>query len=166
MVSQQRRWLIDSIESLLLPELERHGFRRVPLTPIEARGEIRFAFPFGRLRREGPGGFELVEIQLDKYGAADFRLNLGVAPPGGIEHEVTGRVPQEDIRVHYLDHSYEMSEAGWRKKWFSVRPLPWSEPSKSDYDELVRKVVGWLPEIEALFGEGKVGEHIRERRLR
>lgn len=162
MAKEQRRWLIESIESHLLPELERRGFERVPLTAEESRSEMRVGFPFGRLRREGPNGFELVEIQLDKNRAPAFRMNLGVVPPGGIEHEVAGRISQEDVWVHYLDHSYEMYEVSWLRKWFSLSRVPWSDASEADYQDLVRKVVDRLPEIDALFEEGELGKHMRE----
>jgi hypothetical protein len=95
--SKERTWLIESLETLFVPELERRGFRKVLLTPEEARSEIRVGFRFGRLRREGPDGLEVVEIQLDKRRAPVFRINLGVAPPGGIEHPVTGHVAQDGI---------------------------------------------------------------------
>lgn len=48
MTRQQRRWLKESLESILVPELERGGFVGVPLAPDETRGEVRRAFPFGR----------------------------------------------------------------------------------------------------------------------
>lgn len=163
---QRRKWLLESIESLLLPELEGRGFRRVPLTPEEARSEVRIAFPFGRLRREGPRGFELVEIQLDKYGSPVFRLNLGVVPFDGVEHKLVGRIPPEDVWVHYLDHTYEMYQVRWRRKWFSAGRLPRSDVSEADYQALVRRVMSLIPEIEALFWDGKLGRHIREIRLR
>lgn len=162
---QRRKWLVESNESLLLPELEGRGFHRVPLTREEARSEFRIAYPFGRLRREGPRGFELVEIQLDKRGSPVFRLNLGVVPFGGVEHELVGRIPPEDVWVHYLDHADEMYEVRWRRKWFSARHLPWSEVSTADYQELVRRVVSLVPEIEALFRDGELGKHMREIRL-
>lgn len=163
---QRRKWLLESIESLLLPELERRGFQRVPLTPEEARGELRIAFPFGRLRREGPRGFELVEIQLDKYGSPVFRLNLGVVPFDGVEHKLVGRIPPEDVWLHYLGHTYEMYQVRWRRKWFSARRLPWSDVSKADYQDLVGRVVSLIPEIEALFRDGELGKHLREIRPR
>jgi hypothetical protein len=142
MASKERRGLIENLEALLVPELERRGFHRVPLTADEARSEIRTGLPFGRLRREGPAGFEIVEIQLDKRRAPVFRLNLGVAPPGGIQHPVTGHVAQEDIWAHYLDRSYGVYPAGWLPKWFpfprwfSVPRRPGAEATRADYEKL------------------------------
>jgi hypothetical protein len=168
MANKERRWLIESLEALLLPELERRGFRKVPLTAEEARSEIRVGFPFGRLRREGPDRLEIVEIQLDKRRAPVFRINLGVAPPGGIEHPVTGHVAQEDIWTGYLGRCWQVYPAKWLPKltplarWFSVRRPREAEPTRADYEELVGRVVELLPLIERLFREGKPGAHMRE----
>ena len=165
MAGQHRRWLKESLESRLMPELNRRGFEPVPPAPGETRGEIGRGFPFGTIRRKGSRGYELVEIQLDGYSPPAFRLNLGVVPPGGFEHEVTGWIAEDDARVHYLRVFYEMYEVAWRAKWFAVRHPPWSqtEATKSDYDALVLKAVGHLHEIDDLFSKGKVGKHIRKR---
>lgn len=162
MATPQRRWLIESVEAFLLPELERRGFERIPLNREESRSEVRTGFPFGRLRRTGPSGLELVEIQLDKNRAPVFRINLGIAPAGGIGHELVGRIAQEDVWVHYLDHQYVMYQVRRLRKWFSVCSWPWSKVSEADYQNLVRNVATLLPEIEALFGHGKLGAHMRE----
>lgn len=162
MSSPEINWLKESIRALLLPELQRRGFELVPLAPDERRSEIGTAFPFGRLRRLGSDGFELVEIQLDKRGRAAFRLNLGVAPPSGVQHPITGHIAQEDVWVSYLDHSYELYERPLFRKWFSIPRRQGAVPTKDDYLDLVRKVVDLIPEVEELFREGKCGSHMRE----
>lgn len=161
-MSKNRSWLKKSIETVLLPELERRGYTPAPVKPEEKRGEIGAAFPFGRLRRSGPRGLEMVEIQLDKHGGAAFRLNLGIAPIQGVTGLLVAHILQQDVRVHYLDRSWELLKYPRLWKWFSVWRWPGTPKTKADYDELVTKVVALLPEVEALFREGKRGPHLRE----
>ena len=127
---------------------------------------MRLTFPFGRLRRSGSQGLEIVEIQLAKYHRPAFRLNLGIAPPGGITHPVGGQVAQDEVWVHYLDHSYELLECPWLWKWFSVWRFPGKAATRAECEKLVDKVVKLVPEIEALFAEGKQGPHMRERSMK
>jgi hypothetical protein len=168
MARNETKWLIESLEDPLVAELKRRGFRQVPLTPEEARSEIRVGFPFGRLRREGPNGLEIVQIQLDKRRAPVFRITVGVAPPGGIEHPVTGHVAQDDIWAGYLRRYWQVYPAKWMPKltplarWFAVRRPKGAKPTKADYEELVGRAMGLLPHIERVFREGKPGPHIRE----
>ncbi|MEF9355477.1 MULTISPECIES: hypothetical protein [Ralstonia solanacearum species complex] len=161
MTTEPKRWLTNSLRSRLIPEFERRGFNVVPLTGDDARsGEIRAAFPFGRLRRPGPNGLEMVEIQLDKHGRAAFRLNIGVAPSGGIAHAV-GQVAQEDIWVHYLSRYYEVYRWPLARRWFSVWRWPGSSATQADYDALVKRVVDLIPEVEEVLTSGGRGPHIR-----
>jgi hypothetical protein len=153
--------MIQCIERLLIPELERRGYAAVPLTPEEKRSGIAAAFPFGRLRRRGDQGLEIVEIQLDKHGRASFRLNVGIAPHDGVVDAHAGRIPQEDVWVHYLPGSYELLQCPRLWKWFSVWRWPWRRFTSAHYDKLVGDAVRLIPEIEGLFREGKPGLHMR-----
>lgn len=158
MANNARRWLTKAIRSLLIPEFERRGFVVVPLDADDAQSrEIRAAFPFGHLRRSSPSGYDLVEIQLGKYGAAEMRLNVGVAPVEGIEHALTGHIEQEDVRVGYLDRSFELYRYPRFRRWFSVRRWPWQDISEQHYIELVRYVVTLIPEVEDALKVGKIG---------
>lgn len=77
-MTKNRKWLVKSIDEILLPSLRRAGFFVVPLSKEDARSpEIRAAFPFGRLRRQRNAGFDQIEVQLDKRGGSALRLNLG-----------------------------------------------------------------------------------------
>jgi hypothetical protein len=161
MPGNARHWLVERIERLLIPELERLGYIRVPLTAEERRSEIATAFPFGRLRRPGPQGSEIIEIQLDKHGRASFRLNLGIAPQEGIVDPYAGHIPPEDIWVHYLPSSYELLQSQVLWRWFSVSRWPWTRATSADYEKLVQEVVRLIPEIETLFRDRKPGAHMR-----
>lgn len=165
----QRKWLIASLEAILLPELERRGFQRAPLAGEDARGEMAIGFPFGRMRRETAAGLELVEIQLDKRRLPAFRLNLGIAPEGGIQHPLTGHVPQDEIWVHYLPRYWEVYASRWTshglpftRRWFAARRWPGAVPARADYDALVQRVVMLLPHVERALREQAPGPHVRE----
>lgn len=161
MENEEQRWLKNSLRSRLLPELERRGFTVLPLTGEDARSrEIFTAFPLGRLRREGLLGFEMVEIQIDKHGRAAFRLNIGVAPPGGISHAI-GHVAQEDVWVHYLSRYYEVYSWPLFRRWFSLRRWSRTSATESDYGTLVSAVVDVIPEVEEVLRTGRRGRHIR-----
>jgi hypothetical protein len=155
-------WLRESIRVILIPELETRGFRTVPLTQEEARSEIGAAFPFGRLSRTGPTGIETVEVQLDKHGRPAFRLNLGTVPPTGIHHAIAGFIPKENVWVTYLDRYHVLSERSLFRHWFSPSRSRAGAATEQDIEGLVRRVVGVLDEVDALFRDGKRGPHVRE----
>lgn len=162
MADKSRKWLADSLRKHLVSAFEELGFEVVPLTAEEAAsGELRRAFPFGRLRRASSRGLDLVEVQLDKYDPA-FRLNIGVAPEGGIDHPISGHVDQQDIWVGYLDTYYEAY--GWPllQRWF--RLSRWFGPPKTrvDYENLVADNLGLVREVEDVLREGKLDRHIRK----
>jgi hypothetical protein len=152
-VSVEKRWLLEAIRARLLPEFVRRGFEVVPLSDEDARGEIRAAFPFGRLRRKGVNGFELIEVQLHPRDLAKFRINLGIAPPRGIDHFVGRHLAPEDIWVTYLDQYYEVYSSAIFRKWFAVRRGWWSKRpiTEDDYHELIDRVRKLVPEIAQVF---------------
>lgn len=156
-----KSWLRASLQTFLLPEFVQRGFTVVPLNEDDARSrELRSTFPFGRLRRQGQKGLEVVELQLDKHGSAAFRLNIGIAPPGGVDH-VAGHIPQEDVWVHYLERYFEMYRFPLIRRWFSVWRLPGSSPNRAAYDSLAKSIVDLIPEIEVALRDGIPGKHMR-----
>ena len=163
MTDSRRSWLIDSLQKHLVPAFEERGFEVVPLAGEEAKSrELQSAFPFGYLKRASERGIDLVEIQLDKRGAAKFRLNIGVAPEGGINHAIAGHIKQEDIRVHYLGRAFEACSSPIFRRWFAVR-RPWSgtPPTKKDYENLVADNLGLVREVEDVLSDGILGRHLR-----
>lgn len=150
MGDKRRRWLIESLGEYLVPAFQEHGFQLVPLLGEEARSsELRLTLPFGYLRRVTPRGFDLVEIQLDKHGDAAFRLNIGVAPVGGIDHDLVGHINQEDVRVHDLDRYFEAYSWPLFWRWFAVRRGWFGPPAtKADYVNLVEDNLGLVREVE------------------
>ena len=163
MPGSERRWLRDSLRAFLLPAFERLGFQVVPLSKEDASSRaISSAFPFGSLRRQSEHGLEIVEIQLDKRQRPTFRINMGIAPPEGVEHPIAGHISQGDLDVHSLRQSFELYQIAFIRRWFSARSYFGRAPSESDYEELAKRVVGLIPEVEATLREGtKRGRHVR-----
>jgi len=161
-----RRMLRKAIETQLVPELIARGFAPAPLAGEDAQSrEIRASFPFGQHRRVGADGrFELVEIQLDRNSDA-FRLNLGIAPIDGVTRAGI-HVRQAEVWVHYLPVSYTLYRWPRFRKWFSLWLMPREskgrDPTQADFDALAAHVAGLLPEVDALFAQGKRGPHIRK----
>ena len=157
-----REQLIKSLQARLVPEFVNLGFEVVPLFADERRSsEVRSSFPLGRLKRTRKDGtVELVEIQLEKYGQAKFRLNFGVVPVGGIDHPVK-HVPQTEAVVGYLPCSAELYSRPFFRKWFTARPS-----AKCDFDQaieqLLDRVIGLVPEVVAWLSRGEVGPHVRQ----
>jgi len=161
MSSKDRDWLLQSLRKHLAPAFEAKGFRAVPLTENElGSSEIRTASPLGTLKRERDGGTDLVEIQLDKRGAAAFRLNCGVAPKGDLHHQI-GVIAHEDIRVHYLPRYFEAYRCPLFRMWFSVRHV-FRSSNREDYEKLILDNLSLVGEVENALLSGSVGPHLRE----
>jgi hypothetical protein len=161
MSHDRRRWLIQSLRKHLIPAFEERGFEVVPLAEAEARSpEFRRAFPFGQLRRNSPRSVDLVEIQLDKRGDAAFRLNIGIAPHGGVNHFL-GHVAEKDVRVHYLSRSFEAYSCPQFRRWFRVRRWFGPPATEADYESLVLDNIDLVQEVEDVLREEKRGPHIR-----
>ena len=158
-----RQLLIHAIRVKLLPEFANRGFETDALPeprigPMDRR--LLVEMRFGRFRRTGPRGIELVEIQLAPRAQAAFRLNIGVAPADGID-TFAGHVAAEDILVGWLREYYALYQCPLFRVWFSVRRWPWREVKATDYEGLVERVVGLMPEVELALREGTQGRHIR-----
>ena len=156
-----RRWLLANLRSILVPELVRRGFEVVPLDDADAKSpEMRSALPFGRLRRAGPNGVELVEIQLDKHGWPAFRLNFGNVPLEGIQGRV-GWIEARDVSVHYLTRHYGLYHSRFFASWFAVSNWIGRAETEADYKALMQDVIALLPEVEATLATGVPGRHVR-----
>lgn len=78
----QRAILIKALNKRFIPILLAKEFLQYELTGVDrASGQIRRAFPFGRMKRRKDAELQLLDIQMDKGGATKFVLNFGVAPP-------------------------------------------------------------------------------------
>jgi hypothetical protein len=153
--------MVDALRTLVIPAFGQRGFRVRPLTEDDARSAIiRSAFPLGRLRRVTPAGCEMVEIQFDKRRPTTFRLNVGIAPPGGIVHAI-GPVAQDDIWVHHLPRYFEVYRWAPCRRWFSAAGWFRASIMKETCDAVAGGIVSLIPDIEAALAMGKVGRHVR-----
>jgi len=164
MAKPPRSWLRSNIDKLLVPALEQRGFARVRLSAADARSEMAFLTPHGSFRRPGPQGLETIEIHFARYGAAVFRLDFGILPPGGVSYSHasgSGHIAQEDMCTGAVEVSYVLLP--WPRLWIEFRVCRWPGRTvvESDYEKLVGKVVGLIPEIERVFKDGKCGPHVR-----
>jgi hypothetical protein len=170
-VKKQRRWLIEAIRKRLLPEFGRRGFELVPIAKDRPTDrELIVNFPFGTLRRPVTNGFELVDIQLGAHGDAAFRLLAGFSPQGGMD-TFNGHFAAEDVLIGWLDEFFEVYERPrlWAYfpslAYFSVRRWRSSRITPEDYDHLVDRVAGLIPEIETALKDDTCGPHVRRVRI-
>lgn len=162
MANQERRWLTAGIRDVLLPALHARGFGPVALTDQEKRGELATAFPFGRLRRARDAGFDLVEIQLARQGKPAFRINAGFVPSSGLDHEVIGHVPAEEVWSSHLPRHYVFYQVPLLQRWFSLWHWPGRQVTQADVKAYVTEVAaGVIPEIESALRDGICGRHAR-----
>jgi hypothetical protein len=164
-VKVERRWLVNAIREQLIPEFLQRGFVNVPL---DSQGptdrESLVAFPYGRLRRQRPNGYEFVEIQMAPYSRAAFRLNIGVAPPAGIMG-VHGHIAAEDVCVGWLEEFYTLHSCPFFQTWFSISRWSRKPVTQDAYRSLVARVVGLIAEVENALAEGIKGPHVRHTRM-
>jgi hypothetical protein len=159
---RRREWLIQSIRSHLLPVFFQHGFVVAPLTggpPDPDDRKYLDIFPLGELRRARPGvGVDLIRIQFAAYRRAAFRIHAGVALS-------EGRMwANEFFETHarpWLRPSLRALKVEPLGVWFSLWPRSFRSAAKADYEKLVARVAGYVPEIELALREGQLGPHIR-----
>ena len=173
MAKPPRSWLRSNIDKLLVPALEQRGFARARLSAADARSEMAFLTPHGSFRRRGSQGIETIEIHFDRYDRAVFGITFGTVPPGGVSYSHaggSGHVAPKDLPVAALEVSYSLlpRPRPWGEfylwRWpgeFRVRRWPGRTVVEPDYQKLVAKAVGLIPEIERVFKDGRCGPHVR-----
>jgi len=170
-VKAERRWLVDAIRDRLIPEFTSRGFEVVPfpkIGPTDWAGVAKN--PFGRLRRRSASGFDLVEIDLESYGKAAFRLSIGVSSFGGMKTP-NGHIAAEDVLVGWLDEYFVLYQRPWIWSFFpslanfSVWRLNRSRVTREAYDVLVAQVAGMMWEVELALRERRCGPHVRRVRI-
>ena len=155
--------LLQSVQTRILPVFVQQGFSVAPPvhnSPIDRKSAD--TFPFG-LRRARPDarGVDLVEIQFMTYQRAAFRINACAVPKEGMM-TVGGHRSVDELEAGGLHDHFEMYDSPRWWRWFSLWFWRFRTPEKSDYDKLVRRVAGYLPEIELALHDGKLGPHIRK----
>jgi hypothetical protein len=157
--TEEKYSLIQVVGDLLIPALEKNGFRCSPSgsTRIKAH-ELRPHFPLGILHRLGPTGLDVAEPYF--LGRHKFVLHAARIPLGGIE-TVMGHSAAEDCL------------ATWNSTWFTLYSCPFflipfsaakffgGSALRSDVERVVRGVVDLLPEVEAALNDGITGRHLK-----
>jgi hypothetical protein len=161
MSAKERGWITASIREVLLPALYAQGFEPVALTDPEKKGELRAAFPFGRLRRAHKLGLDVAEIQMARHGAPAFRISVGVVPLAGINHPV-GYVPAEEVWSSHLLRHYVLYELPLIQRWFSLWHWPGRQVTERDVWAFVTATAkSVVPEIESALRDDQCGKHVR-----
>lgn len=164
MTNLHNKWLHKAIVEILIPVLQDRGFAWHKQRPAREVGrEIVLGLPFGSMRRTNTNSVDIVEISLKKGDRSYFVLHAGSVPLKGARSWLTGRHYDADkIEICALEESwtmvnckrlYALSYFGFRFK--SLRTL-----SQEDYQDLIRRVVSYLPEIDDALRDGIIGPHM------
>jgi hypothetical protein len=160
-MADRRKQLLDLIQERLIPVLHDIGFERVSLSRDDQRSpDMRRAFPLGILKRHRKSVLDVIEIQLDKHGAARFVVNFGIVPPEGICLP-WAQLAQEEVTASDLPEAYRLHSKENSLKWFSPSIFAWPLDFSSRARRTVDHAVALIPEIEEWFASRKVGQHIR-----
>ncbi len=127
------------------------------LSDAEKRSELRTAYPFGRLFRIRGAGFDLVDIELERFGKPAFRIGAGVLPKGD------GASPV-DVWAGALPTLFTFGDqVPFIGGWFSLWHWPGRTITPTDIESLVVRVSSVVvPEIEMALREGRCGRHARK----
>ena len=161
MANEERRWLTAAIREVLLPALYAQGFKDVALTDEQKKSELRTGFPFGRQRRARESGFDVLEIQMEKYGSPSFGISTGVVPLAGINH-VVGHVAAADVWSGHLPQHYVLYSVPLIGRGFSLWHWLGRRVTQADVVNYVRQITtSVIPEIEGALREGRCGKHVK-----
>ncbi len=159
MAKPSRRWLSNQIRKQLITAFEVAGFQNIPYPREPEYAEIRNSQPFGRLHRNSSHGIESVEIHLNKYGDAAFRLFAGVIPHEGTQSSRGHQIAQ-DVLISWLDEMF-YAKASFFSHSFHVRRW-FGKATEDDYAKLVARVVKIIPEIEIALRTGTGTSHMKK----
>ena len=168
LVSEARKWLIESLQRYLLPSLIQQGFNVAQLDVRRPPIDRRYvqAFPLGRLVRARESGVDQITIQLATYDRNAFRINASIVPPKEIL-TTHNRLPEvrgflaKGLSEHFEMYASPQLWAWFAWGWFSVRHWPFQSPVQNDYEKLALRVASYAPELELALREGKLGPHMR-----
>jgi hypothetical protein len=135
------------------------GFERYPFSTKGTESEdTQVAFPFGCMKRAQGAALEIIEIQFDKRGTAQFVINFGKIPPEGVSLP-WGHFGQNEIGAAGLPDAFRLYSVAKWSRWFS---LGWfARNYQARAAKAVNKVISLYPEVESWFASGVVGPHIR-----
>ncbi len=157
---EEKHWMIHAVRELLIPALERTGFRHLPFgsTKIKAR-ELRPCFPSDFCTDMAPAGLDIVEPYF--LGRRKFSLNAARVPLKGID-TVRGHCAAEDCLATWNDTWSTLYRCPFFLTPFSAEKLFGGRVLRADVERVVRGVVDLLPEVEAGLNEGVKGRHLKK----
>ena len=163
-VKKKRAWLVQSLSTHLAPALVQQGFISmvdVMRGPVDR--EYKQTFPLEPFVRRRGNSVDFIEIQLAPYRADYLRINAGVGSTEGLLTE-NGH-PVFDSSKARWSQRFEMLARPklcwfWSWSWFTVRKR-FRQSLAADYDSLVMRVVGYLPELHFAFEKDQLGPHLR-----
>jgi hypothetical protein len=159
MKTNERVLLERLIEERLISMLTAAGFERAALS-VGGGPEISNAFPFGSMRRYRDGrDLELIDIQMDKDGAAKFVLNFGIAPPTGIDLPWK-HIEQRDALASDLPEYYRLMPHRSSLRWFSISRFSWMA-LEARAQKTIDRIIELFGEVEEWFRSGEIGRHVR-----
>ena len=161
MRNEERHWLKLEIRKTLIPALLELGFENVKLTPAELKDAVQSTYPFGRFRRRQSTGFDLLEIQLNKYDKASFVFAAGLVPVEGIKN-THGDFSAEDVWCGWLPKNYAFYSVPLIGRGFSLWHWPSRKTSQADVQNLIAIVVAKvLPQIDRALRFDERGPNVK-----
>lgn len=154
-----KRILIRDLEKRLAPTFIMEGFSCVPLSPADARSELKIAFPLGRLKRNRDGNLDLIDIQFDKYGSPRFVVNIGIAPEAGVVSTWGQHFHRDEIDAGNCPEAYRLYSSTFISRWFRLGFF--TPKTEAAAKKLVDQVIGLSSEAMMWFDSKKVGKHMR-----
>jgi hypothetical protein len=150
------------IEAILIPALQDMGFEwHKQGTAKEVGREIVLGLPWGSMRRRNEKTMDIVEIWLGKRDRSFFMLNAGTCSLEGVQDYLLGKhYSAEEIYTGGLEESWAMVSRFSLNGNFGIRFKWLRNVTEADYEKLVRRVAGYLPEIEDALASGKIGPHM------
>lgn len=150
----QQITLVAAIRDKLVPRIQSAGFAfRSEASPFKS-GERKIAFPFPSLVRDRGGVLHLVEIQLERRGAAQFVVNFGVVPKSGLVLP-WGKFDADVAEVSSLERSGRLYRIGGLRTWFGQFPATLIDSNQ------VETAARFFSEVEDWFTTGFHGKHTR-----
>lgn len=147
-MSRERTCLIKSLKKHFVPALIEQGFteetRELP-DPVSRKYQM--AFPLRRMVRVNAEHVEWIQVQLNSYGRPIFRITAGRKKAGK--------------NIAYFE-MYEFPR-WWVIDWAWFKPCRWRfrSPQQSDFDALVIRIIGYIPELSHALREDQIGPHMR-----
>jgi hypothetical protein len=162
MPNSHNKWLYKQIVNILIPALQDMGFEWKKQGAVKEVGRgVVMLLPFGTMKRIRGGVVDIIQISLTKRDRARFVIRIGSCSPEGARGYLTGKhYGVDELKVDYLEKSWVLRPYKRFYSYFGFSFKSLRNITEADYERLVRQVVSYLPEIEAVLISGKAGPHM------